>query len=190
MEPSDALVTLIEQLIQQLGEAPVRAGLAGTPKRMAEWLRHLTEGYSMDATMAIGEALYEHDSEQLVVVRNIPFYSICEHHLLPFFGVVHVGYIPRSRIIGLSKIPRLIDVFAHRLQTQERLTSQIADNLSAAIGADGVAVVIEARHLCMEMRGVKRMSHTVTSCWLGRYKDDSDIRHDFLALVQRPESVT
>ena len=181
----DEMPRLVERLLRELGEDPAREGLVDTPGRVSRSLRHLTEGYGMDAADAIGEALFEQDYDEIVVVRDIPFYSLCEHHLLPFFGAAHVAYAPQGRVVGLSKIPRLVDVYAHRLQLQERMTRQIAEGLEAVTKPGGVAVVVEARHLCMEMRGVERPGQTVTSCMLGCFRDDARTRAEFLQLIRR-----
>lgn len=184
----DKLPDLVDQLLRQLGEDPRRAGLLETPDRVARSLRFLTEGYLMDARDAVGEALFEDDYDEVVVVRDIPFFSLCEHHLLPFLGTAHVAYAPQGRVVGLSKIPRLVDVYAHRLQLQERMTRQIAEGLQEVTRPAGVAVVIEARHLCMEMRGVEKIgSQTVTSCMLGCFRDDARSRAEVLHLMRRPE---
>jgi GTP cyclohydrolase I len=183
----DKLPNLVEQLLSQLGDDPRREGLLETPDRVARSLRYLTEGYEMDAREAVGEALFEDDYDEVVVVRDIPFFSLCEHHMLPFLGVTHVAYAPRGRVVGLSKIPRLVDVYAHRLQLQERMTRQIAEGLQEVTRPAGVAVVIEARHLCMEMRGVEKVgSHTVTSCMLGCFREDARSRAEVLHLM-RPQ---
>ena len=182
----DPLPRLVERLLGELGEDPGREGLADTPERVAASLRFLTEGYGMDARDAIGDALFEEDYDEIVVVRDIPFFSLCEHHLLPFFGVAHVAYAPQGRVVGLSKLPRLVDVFAHRLQLQERMTRQIAEGLEEIARPSGVAVVIEARHLCMEMRGVEKIGgQTVTSCMLGCFREDARTRDEFLQLIRR-----
>ncbi|HEY4025761.1 MAG TPA: GTP cyclohydrolase I FolE [Candidatus Dormibacteraeota bacterium] len=182
----DAVPGLVDQLLRELGEDPKREGLVETPDRVARALRSLTEGYEMDARDAIGDALFEQDYDEIVVVRDIPFYSLCEHHMLPFFGVAHVAYAPQGRVVGLSKIPRLVDVYAHRLQLQERMTRQIAEGLQGVTQPGGVAVVVEARHLCMEMRGVERAGQTVTSCMLGCFRDDARTRSEFLQLIRHP----
>lgn len=182
----DELPGLVRQLLEQLGEDPQRDGLVGTPERVAASYRDLTDGYGMEAEDAIGDAVFEQAYDEMVVVRDLPFYSLCEHHLLPFFGVCHVAYHPTGRVVGLSKIPRLVDVYAHRLQLQERLTRQIAEGLQRVLRPDGVGVVVEARHLCMEMRGVERTGgQTVTSCMLGVFRDDARTRTEFLELVRR-----
>lgn len=183
-----SLSGLVERLLCELGEDPGREGLVGTPERVARSLRHLTEGYFMDARQAVGDALFEQDYDEVVVVRDIPFYSLCEHHLLPFFGAAHVAYAPRGRVVGLSKVPRLVDVFAHRLQIQERMTRQIAESLQEVAEPNGVAVVVEARHLCMEMRGVEKPGgQTVTSCMLGCFRDDARTRAEFMQLIRRSQ---
>lgn len=157
-----------------------------TPGRVARSLRYLTEGYGLDAHSAVAGALFDQDYDEMVLVREIPFFSLCEHHLLPFFGVAHVAYLPRGRVVGLSKIPRLVDVFAHRLQLQERMTRQVAEALEEVTNAKGVAVVVEARHLCMEMRGVEKVGgQTVTSCMLGYFRSDARTRAEFLELIRK-----
>jgi GTP cyclohydrolase IA len=184
--PIEELRTLTRRMLVALGEDPERDGLVDTPRRVAESLIYLTEGYGADPRQVVGSALYEHKGDDLVTVRDIPFYTLCEHHLLPFFGRCHIGYLPKGKVIGLSKLPRLVDVFAHRLQLQERLTRQIAEAIDSALRPRGVAVVIEARHLCMEMRGVEKAdSETVTSCLLGEFREDATVRAEFLDLVRR-----
>ena len=181
----DDLPQLVEEVLRRLGEDPAREGLLGTPERVARSLRYLTEGYDMDVRDAVGNALFEQDYDEIVAVRDIPFYSLCEHHLLPFFGAAHVAYLPRGRVVGLSKIPRLVDLHAHRLQLQERMTRQIAESLEEVVQPGGVAVVVEARHLCMEMRGVEKVgSQTVTSCMLGCFRTDARSRAEVLALLR------
>ena len=180
----DQLATLVAGLLKQLGEDPAREGLVDTPQRVAGSLRYLTEGYTMDAADAVGDALFEQQYDEMVLVKDIQFYSLCEHHLLPFFGVAHVAYQPDGRVVGLSKIPRVVDVYAHRLQLQERMTRQVAEGLERVTQPHGVAVVIEARHLCMMMRGVeKQHSGTVTSAMLGAFRDGKETRDEFLSLV-------
>ncbi|MBJ7597924.1 MAG: GTP cyclohydrolase I FolE [Candidatus Nephthysia bennettiae] len=182
----DRLTGLVRQVLAELGEDPAREGLVDTPERVARSLRYLTEGYGVDATDAIGDALFEQEYDEMVLVRDVQFYSLCEHHLLPFFGVAHVAYQPAGRVVGLSKIPRVIDVFAHRLQLQERMTRQIAEGLERVTRPHGVAVVVEARHLCMEMRGVEKVGgQTVTSCMLGCFREDARTRAEFLDLIHR-----
>ena len=181
----DELSSLVARLLAGLGEDPDREGLVDTPERVARSLRHLTEGYELDATDAIGDALFEQEYDEMVLVKDVQFYSLCEHHLLPFFGVAHVAYQPNGRVVGLSKIPRVVDVYAHRLQLQERMTRQIAEGLERVTRPHGAAVVIEARHLCMEMRGVEKVGgHTVTSCMLGCFRDDARTRAEFLDLIR------
>jgi GTP cyclohydrolase I len=181
----DELSSLVARLLAGLGEDPDREGLVDTPERVARSLRHLTEGYELDATDAIGDALFEQEYDEMVLVKDIHFYSLCEHHLLPFFGVAHVAYQPNGRVVGLSKIPRVVDVYAHRLQLQERMTRQIAEGLERVTRPHGAAVVIEARHLCMEMRGVEKVGgQTVTSCMLGCFRDDARTRAEFLDLIR------
>jgi GTP cyclohydrolase IA len=180
----DELATLVAGLLKELGEDPAREGLVDTPQRVASSLRYLTEGYTMDAGDAIGDALFEQQYDEMVLVKDIQFYSLCEHHLLPFFGVAHVAYQPDGRVVGLSKIPRVVDVYAHRLQLQERMTRQVAEGLERVTQPHGVAVVIEARHLCMEMRGVEKAGgQTVTSCMLGCFREDARTRAEFLELI-------
>ena len=182
----ESLPELVGKLLAQVGEDPGREGLLETPDRVAASLRHLTEGYGMDAADAIGDALFDQAYDEMVLVKDIQFYSLCEHHLLPFFGVCHVAYIPNGRVVGLSKIPRVVDVYAHRLQLQERLTREVAEGFEQVLRPQGVAVVIEARHLCMEMRGVEKPgSQTLTSCMLGVFRDDPRTRSEFLELIRR-----
>ena len=179
---------IIRQLLAELGEDPTREGLLDTPQRVERALRFLTSGYTADVDATLNNALFSVDYNEMVIVRDIDFYSMCEHHLLPFFGKCHVAYIPNGRVIGLSKIPRLVDIFARRLQIQERLTSQIADTIREKVQPLGVAVVMEAAHLCMSMRGVeKQNSVCVTSAMLGVFRDDARTRMEFLELIKRPE---
>src|SRR4029079_13092367 len=176
---------LIRQLLAELGEDPTREGLVDTPKRVEKALTFLTSGYAADVDQVLNNALFTVDYSEMVIVKDIDFYSLCEHHLLPFFGKCHVAYIPSDKVIGLSKIPRLVDVFSRRLQVQERLTSQIAETISEKIDPLGVAVVMEATHLCMSMRGVeKQNSVTVTSSMLGVFREDARTRHEFLELIR------
>src|SRR5467141_3920363 len=179
---------LIKQLLAELGEDPTREGLLNTPKRVEKALKFLTSGYDMDVDEVLNEALFTVDYSEMVIVKDIDFYSLCEHHLLPFFGKCHVAYIPRTKVIGLSKIPRLVEVFARRLQIQERLTSQIAETIRRKIDPLGVAVVIEATHLCMAMRGVeKQNAFAITSAMLGGFQNDARTRMEFLELIRRPD---
>jgi GTP cyclohydrolase I len=183
----DELPGVVARLLEELGEDTTRPGLVDTPRRVADSLRYLTEGYGLDPAEIVGDALFSEDYDDMVVVRDVNFFSLCEHHLLPFFGRVHVAYLPKGRVVGLSKVPRVIDAFAHRLQLQERLTRQIAEALYEVLEPNGVAVVIEARHLCMEMRGVEKQdSDTLTSCMLGAFRDDSRTRSEFLELIRKP----
>jgi GTP cyclohydrolase I len=178
---------IIRRLLAELGEDPSREGLLDTPKRVEESLRFLTSGYSADVDSVLNNALFTVDYNEMVIVKDIDFYSLCEHHLLPFFGRCHIAYIPQGRVIGLSKIPRLVDIFARRLQIQERLTSQIADTLLEKVQPMGVAVVMEASHLCMSMRGVeKQNSVAVTSAMLGVFREDARTRSEFLELIKKP----
>jgi GTP cyclohydrolase IA len=180
---------LYTELITRLGEDPNREGLVKTPERTEQAMSFLTKGYQEDADKILRGALFEVDYDEMVIVRDIEVFSLCEHHMLPFFGKVHVAYIPNGKVIGLSKIPRLVEVFARRLQVQERLTRQIADAIQDAIDPQGVGVVIEARHLCMMMRGVeKQHSSTVTSAMVGVFHQQNT-RAEFLSLVQsRPQN--
>ena len=187
--PGDADATvefeeLVRRQLELLGEDPERDGLLKTPSRVAQSLAWLTRGYELDAREVIGDALFEESHENMVMVRDIELYSLCEHHLLPFFGKAHIAYIPDGRIVGLSKLPRVVEVFARRLQVQERLTEQIADALAQVLAPRGVGVVVEAVHLCMMMRGVeKQNSMTITSALRGAFRDDAKTRDEFLRLV-------
>ena len=184
----DAVSTqqLYRELLIRIGEDPTRDGLLRTPERMEKSMAFLTRGYTMDITKVLHEALFDVDYDEMVIVKDIEFYSMCEHHLLPFFGKAHIAYVPDGKVIGLSKIPRLVDVFARRLQVQERLTRQIGDAITEAIHPQGVAVILEAAHLCMMMRGVeKQRSSTVTSAMLGVFKSQLQTRNEFLSLVRR-----
>ena len=176
---------LVRTLLAELGEDPDREGLLNTPKRVEKALRFLTSGYAADIDEVLNNALFTVDYNEMVIVKDIDFYSLCEHHLLPFFGKCHVAYIPSTRVIGLSKIPRLVEVFARRLQVQERLTNQIASTIRDKIAPLGVAVVMEATHLCMSMRGVeKQNSFAVTSAMLGAFQDHGRTRMEFLELIR------
>ncbi|HSD33140.1 MAG TPA: GTP cyclohydrolase I FolE [Gemmatimonadales bacterium] len=175
---------LVHGILVQLGEDPERDGLRDTPARVAASLRWLTRGYQMSVEDVVGDAVFEEKHENMILVRDIEIYSLCEHHMLPFFGRAHVAYLPNGRIVGLSKIPRVVEVFARRLQVQERLTDQVADALCRVLKPLGVGVVIEAYHLCMMMRGVeKQNSKTVTSALRGTFRDDGMTRDEFLRLV-------
>jgi len=179
---------LIRRLLAELGEDPSREGLLDTPKRVEKALRFLTSGYVADVDSVLNNALFTVDYNEMVIVKDIDFYSLCEHHMLPFFGKCHIAYIPKGKVIGLSKIPRLVEVFARRLQIQERMTNQIAETICRKIDPLGVAVVIEATHLCMAMRGVeKQNSFAITSAMLGGFQTDARTRIEFLDLIRRPE---
>jgi GTP cyclohydrolase I len=174
----------VRAMIAALGEDPDRPGLRRTPERVAKAMRWLTRGYRMSVAEVVGHGVFEETHENMVLVRDVELYSLCEHHLLPFFGRAHVGYIPRGRLIGLSKIPRIVEVFARRLQVQERLTDQVADAVMEVLEPHGAGVVIEAVHLCMMMRGVeKQNSRTVTSALRGVFREDSRTRDEFLRLA-------
>ncbi|MBW8746289.1 GTP cyclohydrolase I FolE [Terriglobus sp. 2YAB30_2] len=176
---------IYRELLLRYDEDPTRDGLLKTPERMEKAMAFLTKGYKQDPTEILRGALFDVDYDEMVIVKDIEFYSLCEHHLLPFFGKAHIAYIPDGKVIGLSKMPRLVDVFSRRLQVQERLTRQIADAIVDAIHPQGVAVIMEARHLCMMMRGVeKQNSATVTSAMLGVFKEQQQTRNEFLSLVR------
>ncbi|HMF53153.1 MAG TPA: GTP cyclohydrolase I FolE [Edaphobacter sp.] len=177
---------LYREILNRIGEDPNRDGLIRTPERMEKAMAFLTRGYRMDVTEVLHAALFDVDYDEMVIVKDIEFFSMCEHHLLPFFGKAHVAYVPNGKVIGLSKIPRLVDVFARRLQVQERLTRQVGEAIIEAIQPQGVAVIMEAQHLCMMMRGVeKQHSLTVTSAMLGVFKTQLQTRNEFLSLVRR-----
>jgi GTP cyclohydrolase I len=179
------MIEEIRSILIKIGEDPARDGLVNTPLRVSRSLRFLTSGYRMNEDELLNRALFDVAYDEMVIVRDIELFSLCEHHLLPFFGKCHVGYIPDGRVIGLSKIPRLVDMYARRLQVQERLTTQIAETIDQKIHPRGVAVVIEAQHLCMIMRGVeKQNSVAVTSSMLGVFKDNQNTRNEFLNLVR------
>jgi GTP cyclohydrolase IA len=181
---------IIRQLLSELGEDASREGLLDTPKRVEKSLRFLTSGYQADVDAVLNNALFTVDYNEMVIVKDIDFYSLCEHHLLPFFGKCHVAYIPNGRVVGLSKIPRLVEIFSRRLQVQERLTNQIASTILEKVRPIGVGVVLEARHLCMSMRGVqKQNSVAVTSAMLGTFRSDARTRSEFLALIKRGNQV-
>jgi GTP cyclohydrolase I len=176
---------IVTQLLASLGEDPSREGLQRTPQRVAKAWEFLTRGYGLDLHEVLNDAVFEEKYSEMVVVKKIDFFSLCEHHLLPFFGKVHVAYVPKGKIIGLSKIPRIVEIFSRRLQVQERLTRQIADTLFEALHPEGVGVVIEARHMCMMMRGVeKQNSSATTSAMLGVFRDDMRTRQEFLHLIE------
>ena len=180
----------ITKLLKDLGEDPTREGLRDTPKRVEKAYRFLTSGYNADIDKVLNNALFTVDYSEMVIVKDIDFYSLCEHHLLPFFGKCHVAYIPSTKVIGLSKVPRIVDVFARRLQVQERLTNQIADTIRDKVAPLGVAVVMEATHLCMSMRGVeKQNSFAVTSAMHGAFRTSSRTRMEFLELIKLRSAV-
>ena len=185
LTPGDELAEIVAALLEQLGENPDREGLIDTPARVAESLRYLTEGYASDPATIVSDALFALDGyDDMVVVKDIAFYSLCEHHLLPFFGRVHIGYVPDGRVVGLSKLPRLVDAYSRRLQVQERMTREIAEAINTTVNPRGVGVVVEGRHLCLEMRGVqKQSSQTLTSCMLGVFRSDQRTRSEFLSHI-------
>jgi GTP cyclohydrolase I len=177
---------LVAEQLSLVGEDPDREGLIKTPERVAKAMQFLTAGYSQSPADVVGDAVFAEEHRSMVLVRDIELYSLCEHHMLPFFGKCHVAYIPNGRIVGLSKLPRIVDVFARRLQVQERLTEQIADAIDEVLSPEGVGVVIEAEHLCMMMRGVeKQNSRTLTSALRGSFRDDARTRDEFLRLAYR-----
>jgi GTP cyclohydrolase I len=179
----------VREILEQLGEDPLREGLQRTPERVDRALHFLTSGYSVDIRKLVNGALYEVKYDEMVVVKDIEFFSLCEHHMLPFFGKMHVAYLPKSRVIGLSKIPRIVDAFARRLQIQERLTQEVAQTIEQIIDPIGVGVICEARHFCMMMRGVeKQHSGAMTSAMLGLFRTQKKTRDEFLALVNHRES--
>ena len=176
--------SLIENILHAIGENPKREGLLKTPERVEKSLNFLTSGYDVEIDQLVNDALYNESYDEMVIVKNIDFYSLCEHHMLPFFGKCHVAYLPNGKIIGLSKVPRLVDAYGRRLQVQERLTTQIAHCIQDIVKPTGVGVVIEATHLCMSMRGVeKQNSYTTTSSMLGSFKKDPRTRGEFLSLL-------
>jgi len=180
-----ALEDLVSGVLKSLGENPERDGLRQTPARVARSLSFLTGGYWEDPKEVVNGAVFENDSDEMVLVRGVEFYSLCEHHLLPFFGKCHLAYLPAGKVIGLSKLARLVEVFSRRLQVQERMTLEIAKALAELIPNHGVGVVVEAQHLCMKMRGVQKQGgDTVTSALLGRFREDHRTRHEFLSLIQ------
>ncbi len=174
------------QILKEIGEDPNRAGLVDTPKRAASAFRFLTQGYSLNVDKVINNALFPSDSDEMVIVKNIELYSICEHHLLPFIGKCHVAYIPNGKVIGLSKIARIVDLFARRLQIQENLTNEIANCIIEKTGAVGAGVIIEAQHMCMMMRGVEKQNSVMTtSCMLGAFRNSQNTRNEFLSLINK-----
>jgi GTP cyclohydrolase I len=182
---SEQIASMVENILVELGENPAREGLRRTPERVDASLRFLTRGYHLDIDKIINGAVFEAEYDEMVIVKDIEVYSLCEHHMLPFYGKCHIAYLPQAKIIGLSKMPRIVDVFARRLQVQERLTTQIASAIEKCLEPKGVGVVVEAYHLCMMMRGVqKQNSSTITSCMLGRFKSDSKTRSEFLDFIK------
>lgn len=178
------LEELVKQTLLEIGEDPEREGLIKTPERVAKSLKFLTRGYTQDIEEVINGAIFTQDCDDMVIVKDIEFYSLCEHHMLPFFGKCHIGYIPKGRVFGVSKLARLVDVFARRLQIQERMTQQIAQQIFEIIEPEGVGVVVEAQHLCMRMRGVeKQNSQMITSSMLGSFRKETATRMEFLSLV-------
>lgn len=183
------IAVLVRQMLEKLGEDPEREGLVRTPLRMEKAMKFLTSGYSMDVAQIVNGALFDVEYDEMVIVKDIEFFSLCEHHLLPFYGKAHVAYLPSKKVIGLSKIPRLVDVFARRLQVQERMTQQIAQTVSEVLEPRGVGVIVEARHFCMMMRGVeKQHSGTVTSAMLGAFREQKETRDEFLSLCRESSS--
>ena len=179
------LEELFTNLLENLGEDPKRQGLVRTPSRAAKAMQFLTSGYHQDIDELLNKAIFDEDYDEMVIVKDIEFYSLCEHHILPFWGKCHVGYLPRNRIIGLSKIPRIVDMFSRRLQVQERLTREIAEALETALDPRGVAVVIEGQHLCMMARGVQKQAPKMaTNVMLGTFREDSSTRAEFLRCIQ------
>jgi GTP cyclohydrolase I len=175
----------MEAVLEQLGEDPQREGLARTPKRIEETLYHMTEGYRQDPYEIVNGALFSSEMDEMVIVKDIELYSMCEHHMLPFMGHCHVGYLPRGKVVGLSKIPRVVDIFARRLQLQERLTKEIAESIMDITGARGVGVIVEAQHMCMMMRGVTKQSASMkTSMLLGTFRSNPKTRNEFLSLLR------
>ena len=182
----DVLQSLVTEMLLALGEKPGRNGLVKTPERVAKALAFMTQGYHRDIDQLLNGALFPIEYDEMVIVKDIGFFSMCEHHLLPFFGKVHVGYLPNKKVVGLSKIPRIVDMFARRLQVQERLTVQIAETLKTKLNAHGVGVVVEARHLCMMMRGVEKQNTVaVSSSMLGAFRSQPQTRLEFLKLIRR-----
>jgi len=182
--PPDPIEGHVEAILKELGEEPGRDGLIKTPSRVAKAYRFLTSGYAGNPVDILNNALFDVDYDEMVLVRDIEFYSLCEHHMVPFFGHVHVGYIPNGKVVGLSKIPRLVEMFSRRLQVQERLTMQVAQTLEEVLRPKGVAVVVESKHLCMVMRGVqKQSSYAITSSMRGEFQTDSKTRAEFMNLI-------
>ena len=184
MSDNDIIKKLTKDLLRQIGENPDREGLLKTPSRVAKAWEFFSRGYKQDIEEIINGAIFNEDAKDMVIVRDVEFFSLCEHHLLPFFGKAHVGYIPNGKVIGLSKIPRIIDMYSRRLQVQERLTHQIADAIKSVLDPKGVAVVMEGRHMCMQMRGVeKQNSFASTSAMSGQFKKSAETRSEFLSII-------
>ncbi len=184
-ETNDPIEDYVSGMLKELGEDPSRDGLLRTPRRVAEAMRFFTAGYAQDPIETLNDALFDVDYDEMVLVKDIDFYSLCEHHMVPFFGRVQVGYIPNGKVVGLSKIPRLVDMFARRLQVQERFTTQVAEVLDEVLQPRGVGVVVEAKHLCMVMRGVeKQNSFAITSSLRGDFSSDSKTRSEFMELIR------
>ena len=183
---TDKIEVITKQLLKEIGEDPNREGLLKTPSRVSKAWSFFSKGYKQDLNRIINDAIFEEDAKDMVIVRDIEFFSLCEHHLIPFFGKAHVGYIPNGKVIGLSKIPRIIDMFSRRLQVQERLTHQVADAINSVLNPKGVSVVMEGRHMCMQMRGVeKQNSFTSTSAMSGQFKKSAETRSEFLSIINR-----
>jgi GTP cyclohydrolase I len=182
---NDPLMPLVESMLKELGEDPGRDGLQRTPLRVAEAMRFFTSGYDQDPVAILNNALFEVSYDEMVVVKDIDFYSLCEHHMIPFFGRIHVGYVPNGKVVGLSKIPRLVEMLSRRLQVQERLTTQVAETIEAVLEPKGVAVIAEAIHLCMMMRGIQQQNASaITSSMRGAFKSDSKTRSEFMDLIR------
>ncbi len=189
MKAANSIAPLVERMLTELGEDPKREGLLRTPERADKALRFLTSGYSTDINKIVNGALFNVKYDEMVVVRDIEFYSMCEHHMLPFYGKMHVAYLPNQKVIGLSKVPRIVDMFARRLQVQERLTQEVAETLEKVLDPRGVAVVCHARHFCMMMRGVeKQHSGTMTSAMLGAFRTQKETRDELLSLLQQSKN--
>jgi len=183
---TDKIEVITKQLLEEIGEDPNREGLLKTPSRVSKAWSFFSKGYKQNLNRIINDAIFEEDAKDMVIVRDIEFFSLCEHHLLPFFGKAHVGYIPNGKVIGLSKIPRIIDMYSRRLQVQERLTHQIAEALNMVLNPKGVSIVMEGRHMCMQMRGVeKQNSFASTSAMSGQFKKSAETRAEFLSIISR-----
>jgi GTP cyclohydrolase I len=188
-ETVDPIEPLIESMLKELGEDAARDGLQNTPRRVAQAMRFFTSGYEQDPKQLLNNALFDVEYDEMVLIRDIDFYSLCEHHMVPFFGKAHVGYIPAGKVVGLSKIPRIVEMFARRLQVQERLSTQVAEVLEDVLAPRGVGVVVEAKHLCMMMRGVEQQnSFAITSSLRGEFESDPKTRAEFLELIRQKAS--